>query len=134
LILEALILANGATIENGLLNAHGIGWRFFEPATAYPATLAGSVCGTMIVEDSDYGETHELALKISDDAGRVAMATGSLTFDCTVPSEQMTVGRLVFAWPFAVTVRDPTIVTATVVMNGQELGRQEVIARAPADE
>lgn len=134
MILEALILANEAALEDGMLNAHGIGWRFFEPPDAYPATLGGSICGTMIVEDADYGEIHELALMVSDDAGQVAATTGSLTFDCTEPSEQMTVGRLVFAWPFVTTVRGPTIVTATVSIGGEELGRQEVIARAPADD
>ena len=134
MILEALILANEAALENGMLNAHGIGWRFFEPPHAYPATLGGSICGTVIVEDADYGAVHELVLMVSDDAGQVAVASGSLTFDCTEPSEQMTVGRLVFAWPFVITVRGPTVLVATVSMGGEELGRQEVIARARASD
>jgi hypothetical protein len=132
MILEALILANTASVENGMLNANGIGWRYFESPTGYPATLSGSVCGTMIVEDADYGTIRELTLTVGDDAGQVAPATGSLTFDCTEPSEQMTVGRLVFAWPFGIVVRGPTVVTASLSMGGDELGRQEFIARAPA--
>jgi hypothetical protein len=135
-ILEALILANAAGIdpETGLLDVQGTGWRYFEPA-AYPATISGNICGTVLVEDGDYGGLHELALQVGDEAGQVARAIGALTFDCTEPSERMTVGRLVFHWPFATVVRGPTVVTASAEMGGRRLGSLEVIARAPsADE
>jgi hypothetical protein len=131
-ILETLILANAAGInsETGLLDVHGTGWRYFEPA-AYPATISGNICGTVLVEDDDYGALHELSLKVGDDNDHVARTVGALIFDCTEPSERMTVGRLVFHWPFSTVVRAPTVVTASVAMGDQQLGAVECIARAP---
>ena len=133
MILETLILANAASInaETGLLDVQGIGWQYFEPA-AYPASIMGTICGTVLVEDGDYGDQHELTLEVSDDDGHVVRTVGALSFDCTERSERMTVGRLVFHWPFTTVVRAPTVVRASVTMGGQQLGSVEFIARAPS--
>ena len=132
-ILETLILANVAGInpETGLLDVQGIGWRYYEP-TAYPATITGNICGTVLVEAGDYGSIHELELEVGGDDGQVGRAVGALTFDCTEPSELMTVGRLVFHWPFTTVVRAPTVVTASIAKGGEQLGAIEFIARAPS--
>ena len=52
--LEAILMANAATIDaSSLLTVEGSGWRFVERAT-FPETVGGCVCGLILVEDEDF--------------------------------------------------------------------------------
>jgi len=131
---EALLFANTAAIdEGGLLNVHGSAWRYFEP-DAFPATLAGAVCGILIVEDADYGAIHTIEVEVGDDQGHAVRTAGAVTTDCTAPSQEMTIGRIAFVCPFVAVIREPTLVTARVTCDGAPLGDLDLIVRAKSDD
>ena len=65
--IEAILLANAATVDEGsLLNVEGACWRFVEH-DEFPTTVTGSVCGVVLIEDDDFGSVHTLSLEVSDD-------------------------------------------------------------------
>jgi len=130
--LEAILMANAATIDaNSLLNVKGSCWRFVERAE-FPETIGGSVCGTILIEDEDFGAIHVVSADVFDDSGHVEGATGSVLFNCLEPSSEMTTPRLAFAIPFATVIHEPTVLKASVKSDGDELGALSVIVRRPA--
>jgi hypothetical protein len=131
---EALLFANAAVIDDsGLLDIKGSAWRYFEPER-FPATLAGSVCGILIVEDADYGAIHTIEVEVGDEHGHVVPTAGAVTSDCTEPSQEMTIGRIAFVCPFMAVIREPTVVTARVTCDGAPLGDLDLIVRAKRDD
>ena len=127
--IEAILWANAGMVDaNSLLHLEGGGWRFVE-LESFPHSLAGSVCGVMLVEDGDFGSIHTISFAVSDDSGHVEGAAGSMTIDASEASEEMSTPRIAFAFPFHVVVRDPTLLKASVTSNGGVLGGLSLIVR-----
>lgn len=127
--IEAILWANAAMVDaNALLNVEGGSWRYVE-RDFFPTTLAGNVCGVVLVDDEDFGSLVTVTLDVFDDSGQVDGSSGSMIFDCREVSEEMSVSRLPFAFPFMTVIREPTLLKAKVVSNGSELAGLSVIVR-----
>lgn len=127
--IEAILLANAAMVdENALLRVEGAAWRYVE-RDFFPTTLAGNICGVILVEDNDFGSVHTLSLSVLDDSGHVDGTDGSMTIDSREESREMSIPRLPFAFPFVTVVRAPTVLKAIVRSNGGELAALEVLVR-----
>jgi hypothetical protein len=127
--LEAILMANAATIDaSSLLSVEGSCWRFVERWN-FPETVGGSVCGVILIEDEDFGAVHVISADVFDDSGHVEGSSGSVLFNCMEPSSEMTTPRLAFAIPFATVIHEPTVLKASVKANGAELGALSVIVR-----
>lgn len=131
--LEAILIANAATVEaNALLNVEGACWQFLERSD-FPDTVGGSICGVILIADEDFGAVHVISADVYDDSGHVEASSGSVLFNCLEPSSEMTIPRLAFAIPFATVVHEPTVLKASVKSDGAELGGLSVIVRRPSE-
>lgn len=112
--IEVLLVANGAGIENGLLNVHGGGWEYTSPPF-FPSTIRGAVCGIAILDESELGTTPIVTFSIVDKSGSELGWRASTTIDgVRRPPAPGVLIRVPFMAIMSAVVTEPTIATITM--------------------
>jgi hypothetical protein len=124
--LEAILVANGAEIVNGLLNVAGAGWETYTSGL-FPNNLAGVVCGVFVLEAADFESQPTFAIRGSDPHGQLDRFEAAGIVDTSRPQAQGGgASRIPFAVPFSTVVRGPTIATIEFSADGKILAELSV--------
>ena len=123
MMLEALMLANSATINGWLLDIIGGGWEHYQ-CSAFPCTVSGAITGTVILEEGDLGSDVQLHFKIETASDGDIVFLTDYTFHVAgrgaavagVPS------RLPFAIPFSFDTQGAQVMRAVVIHDVDDLG------------
>jgi hypothetical protein len=129
---EALLVANGASIENSLLNVAGAGWEHFQ-APLLPFTVRGALCGIMTMDNQELGSVQVMRIEVNDEKGRVEPSVGTMTIDASrgPTSDESVPMRFPFFAPLMFVVRGATIVKATLSSDGEELATTSFVVKEP---
>ncbi|HSH59976.1 MAG TPA: hypothetical protein VK988_10110 [Acidimicrobiales bacterium] len=128
---EALLVADRAVVENGLLSIEGGGWEHYQPPLL-PWTLRGSLAGVLVLEDAEVGSTPAIGIEMTDSDGHVDGFNASMIVNGIRPT---TLGgvpcRVPLDVPFTTVARAPTVVKIGVVHAGTELASVTFAVREP---
>ncbi len=120
--LEALLVANTAGTDHGLLTIRGGGWEHVRPAML-PTTIRGSLAGLLALSREELGTSPFVSFSVTDDDGMVDPSSGSMIVNAVRAAPPDGVDpRIAFDWPFAIAVRGPTLVRISMSTEAGELG------------
>lgn len=119
--IEVLLVANGASTENGLLTVHGGGWEYFRPAF-FPFTVRAAICGIATLDKGELGTTPIVTFRASAKDGQELGWVASSTVDgVRTPSAEGVPIRVPFMVLMSAVVSAPTVVTVTMSEGGTEI-------------
>jgi len=118
---EAIMFANQAAVDGGLLAVQGGGWEHYDVAF-FPATISGYVAGVLAFDEDQHGSLPRIDLEVFSDAGQVEGSRASMIAIGTRPETTAGVPyRVAFAIPFMTAASGPTVVKARLSENGVDL-------------
>jgi hypothetical protein len=118
---EAIILANQASVDGQLLGIQGGGWEHYD-VPFFPFTVSGYVAGILALDESQHGSLPGLLLEVVDETGHGEGSRASMIAIGTRPETVQGVPcRVAFSIPFMMAVRGPTLVKARLSEDGAEL-------------
>ncbi len=118
---EAVMFANRAAVNGGLLAVKGAGWEHYDLAL-FPGTVKGFVAGILTIDSDQHGSLLPVVLEVFDDDGHVDGSRASMIAIGTRPSTAPGVPyRMPFAMAFMTVVTAPTVVRARLRAGEGEL-------------
>jgi hypothetical protein len=117
---EALMMANGAMIENNLLNVVGAGWEHYV-APLFPFGVTGTVAGVLVLEHDELIEP--ISLEVSVSAGSAEpRALAGVVVGGDRPQSRGDANRIAIAVPVAFVVDSPGVVVVKIRRDDDVLG------------
>jgi len=130
---EAVMFANEAAIDNGLLVIQGGGWEHIDTPGYFPMGITGYVAGILTLGEDQHGSLLPVLLQVFDDSGQVEGFRASIIANGTRPKTVQGVPyRTPFAISFMTVASGPTVMKARLSDEGTELAVISVAIRGGA--